>query len=106
MSNRRRANAADAEIERERWRNHQRAKKLEDEIFRNATKDLTDGGWWDARMAKPVCQEIRVPDFGGAPDEPDEPAESETEDEKQAKIAEIAKQIESTGTASENPEGD
>lgn len=37
--------------------------------------------------------------------EPDDPADQpEAEDERQAKIAAIADQIETTGTASENPE--
>lgn len=36
----------------------------------------------------------------------DDPAESEAEDAKQARIRALADSIESTGTVSENPEGD
>lgn len=73
-----------SEIEHERRRNHARAMAVEREIYRSATRGLHSSDYVNPRL---------------------EPTDAkEAEREKQAAIEAIAAQIESTGTASENPE--
>lgn len=91
-------------IEHERRRNWASTRSMEEEIYRSTTRDIAHNGeWWDERMAKPLgCLDNSGPltdptgEFGDC--------EPPDEEEKQVRIAELADSIESTGTASANPE--